>query len=453
MLVWNVLCWNFPFFWDNILNAKIALWAMGTNFSQLVVPESLDAGHPPFFSFYLGLGLKLSRSLVMAHLLMLPFLWMIVWQWWKLCRRFLSPAAAPWGMLILFAEPTFLAQSSMMSPDVALVAFFLLGMNAVMENRKGWLMFATIGMAMVTFRGILMVPSLWLIGLWWKQPGWKLTALWRQTWAYLPVAVVTVLWLGYHWQVQGWLFTPPEETYGGHREAVGLGGILYNLGIAGWRFLDYGRVFVWIFLGVALVLRGKFLLAHQRFRGLWPLLAVATGWLVLLLLPFSNPIGHRYFAAQFLLLALLVFVAIDLLETAWRRWLVPLSLGIGLVGGHFWVYPDTIAQGWDASLAHVRYFDLRLQAEQELAGTYGICSAFPLAADARTFYLWDLPGLELDRKDDEVMESCSKILQSNVSNGFSDAELGRLQRGEGWKLEREWRNGPVYLRLYTQPAP
>ena len=37
-----------------------------------------------------------------------------------------------------------------------------------------------------------------------------------------------------------------------------------------------------------------------------------------------------------------------------------------LISGNFWIYPERIAQGWDASLAHFPYFKLRLQAIQYL---------------------------------------------------------------------------------------
>ena len=32
---------------------------------------------------------------------------------------------------------------------------------------------------------------------------------------------------------------------------------------------------------------------------------------------------------------------------------------LGSLSGNFWIYPEKIAQGWDASLAHWPYFELR----------------------------------------------------------------------------------------------
>ena len=41
---------------------------------------------------------------------------------------------------------------------------------------------------------------------------------------------------------------------------------------------------------------------------------------------------------------------------------VPLLLLAGLISGNLWIYPRNIAQGWDATLAHVPYYNLRIEA-------------------------------------------------------------------------------------------
>lgn len=33
-----------------------------------------------------------------------------------------------------------------------------------------------------------------------------------------------------------------------------------------------------------------------------------------------------------------------------------------MLTGNFWIYPDKVSQGWDASLAHLHYFELRHEA-------------------------------------------------------------------------------------------
>ena len=41
-------------------------------------------------------------------------------------------------------------------------------------------------------------------------------------------------------------------------------------------------------------------------------------------------------------------------------------LFIGLISGNLWIYPEKISQGWDATLAHIPYHELRKDAVQFL---------------------------------------------------------------------------------------
>lgn len=451
-VLWNVIAWQFPFFWDNVLNSRIAHWYLESGFERLVPPESLDAGHPPFFSLYIaGLWSAFGKSLLVAHLGMLPFLLATVWAWWRICQNLLPSFYAGWGMLILLVEPTYFAQSSMVSPDVALVCCFLLGVVAILEGHRWLIPLATVLMCMVTFRGILMVPALFLMQWAWSGARWNLPKLLSFVPAFLPSALFAAWWLWHHLQVQGWLFTPPPETYGGHREVMGFGGMLRNIGITGWRFLDYGRIFVWIFLFAAFFIARKRLLQNSRFRKAAVFFLVPTIWLALLLVPFSNPIGHRYFAVAFLALGILSLIAVDIVETKWRRWMVPVLVGIGLLGGHFWVYPDPIAQGWDASLAHLRFFPLQEKFNSELQSLAPpdkeICADFPLLSDPVYSSLEDVQRPPIHAKEDFGWENCGCMVATNVSNGFSDEEWEEMEKEEKWKVVKEWENGPVFIRM------
>ena len=199
MMVWNVISWRFPFFWDTVLSSKIAHWYLETGFSQLTVPENLDAGHPPFFGMYIALAWQVfGRSLAVAHIAMLPFLGLLLWQYLRLAKRWLSDRGCIWAMALLFCEPTFLAQSSMVSSDIALVAFYLLAFNACLDDRRAVVALALPLMAAMSFRGIMMVPLLfatevliaWFSGA--RKPNWL------KIWPYLPVALLTATWLWIH---------------------------------------------------------------------------------------------------------------------------------------------------------------------------------------------------------------------------------------------------------------
>lgn len=445
MLVWNAVCWHFPFFWDNILNAKIAHWYLETGFDGLFVPERLDAGHPPFFSLYLaGVWALAGKSLVTAHLAMLPFLLGAQTLYFRLAKRFLPQQALGWAMALLFIEPALLAQGAQVTPDYALFCFFLLGLLGIVEGRRILLFAGMVGMGMVSFRGILMCSSLALADLGWAWLHGARRPDWRRLWPYLAMALLTLLWLWAHRQAVGWALSPPEATYGGHRKWAGLAGLAKNVALLGWRLLDHGRVLLWLavaLLAVRLWRRDGWTKDFAALVGfaLAPVLSIGV-----LFVLFTNPIGHRYFIAVYALLGLaLVWALWQLPDVRWRKGLA-LLVGLCLVSGHFWVYPDRIAKGWDATLAHLPYHGLRKNAVTWMAAQgisrHDVCTDFPaIAAEA---YLDPAASDTVPfRSIEEGLQNCPYLLYTNVSNGFTDAELDELADGKTWRLlwqEKSW---------------
>lgn len=453
MVIWNVISWQFPFFWDTVLNSRTATWYLETGFAQIPVPENLDAGHPPFFSLYLaGIWKLFGRSLTVSHLAMLPFLGMILVQFHRLTLRWLSPMGRIWAMVLLFCEPTFLAQASMVTPDIALVGFYLLALNGLLDHKRWLTAFALVLMASMSFRGILMVGTIFLtdLGLAWLA-GIRRPNL-RKIWPYLPVAVLTLLWMWIHWRAVGWLMSPPPETYGGQRKVLGAAGIARNIALVGWRLIDFGKVFLWLFVLLgAIGLGRKRILEALALRQTFVAMTALVGGLAMLFIPFSNPPGHRYFLVGYLML---LVVAVGLAELgAWRmKWKIALSVvAFGMATGHFWVYPKGIAQGWDASLAHVPIFKLQKQAEDYLltqkVPMEDVCADFPLlhspaftSLESEMNAQWYQNALE---KTD-----CEWIIVANFNNGFTAAQHAEFEDPKKWTQQAEFHSLQLWLRIY-----
>ena len=70
--------------------------------------------------------------------------------------------------------------------------------------------------------------------------------------------------------------------------------------------------------------------------------------------------GHRYLLPAYLTFALFTahYLFNSGLSDKSKKWLSIFWL-ISLITGHLWVYPDKFSQGWDSSLAHKPYFELR----------------------------------------------------------------------------------------------
>ena len=451
--IWTFLSRNNPFFWDGILNAKIATFYLETKFAYLVPPERIDAGHTPGFNLYLALVWKVfGRSLWASHLAVLPILIGVAVQWVKLCKRYLSESGFWIGVAFLLVEPAFLTQSFLVSPDVALVFFYFLAMNGILEHRRWMISLAVIGLAFSSFRGVLMLVPVFIFDLYIHRT--TLKDIWKQgILTYIPVSVLILSWFWLHIQVQGWLISPPAETYGDHRKMVSLYEFLRNVGIFGWRMLDNGRFALWVaVLGVATYHYRSILAYIKEKQEVLFLFVLPTGFFLLLLTPFSNPIGHRYLMVCFLLFVLnadQLFEQWVSTRTKLTVFLICMALNFS---GHFWVYPDTVAKGWDAMLSHVSWYSARqemidfVQAEGLTPGE--ICTGFPNITGKEFTDLLPKENWSFVGKEDVGFDQCPYIIQSNIFNGFSDAELAGLKTE--WELKKDIVKGRVYVRLYQK---
>jgi hypothetical protein len=454
LLTWLVR--NNSFFWDSVLLGSVyGDWYYSHNFRKLFVPGDI-AGYPPLFGMYIAAGWKLfGRSLQVSHWLMLPFLWGIVVQVYLLVKRFIHRAWVVPAMLLLLLEPTLLAQSTQIAPDIVLVFLYLLCLNAVLSGQRLLLAVGLVFLSIISPRGTISVVALFvtdiLLDLNRQQTGNWLSQGANKVIAYLPAFVVASTWLWLHYQHFGWIGYNPDSQWGTYSQIVGVKGFFKNIAVLIWRMLDFGRIIIWL---VALIAFARLFkttgLSNPAVRTLYilflsPLLVYAS-----VLLFYTNPIAHRYLLVVYICFALLVlYILLQLQSAKLKAGLYGLMLA-GCLGGHFIVYPDPVAKGWDATLAHLPYYYLRKQTiswmDRNNIPVESTGSGFPnlrpigtidLNGDKRAFVKADL-------------ETNQYIFHSNIFNGFSDRQLQELE--EQWILLHELRGGQVYVRLYKHPA-
>ncbi|MFT5386451.1 MAG: hypothetical protein ACI81W_003864, partial [Saprospiraceae bacterium] len=159
--------------------------------------------------------------------------------------------------------------------------------------------------------------------------------------------------------------------------------------------------------------------------------------------------AHRYFLPIVLSLTFLgTGLVLHYIKNKSRQNLVLAIMVIGLLTGNYWVYPKDVAQGWDSTLAHLPYYDLREKMidyiEEKNIPFEQIGTAFPniasleileLNGDVRSFSKKDLNKNEY-------------IFYSNVYNDFSDEELILLENH--WEIEEEMWKGQVCVILYRR---
>ncbi|MEM8908529.1 MAG: hypothetical protein AAGD05_11830, partial [Bacteroidota bacterium] len=227
--------------------------------------------------------------------------------------------------------------------------------------------------------------------------------------------------------------------------------ILRNVALLIWRLLDFGRI--------AMLLTGLFLIGHwwskinlpdRRLYWLSAIPLLLLGFQLPSLILIQNPLGHRYLLSVYLTLGLLIVYL--LLHTDWPQKVVRFLLwGILLcqLTGHLWVYPPKVAQGWDSSLAHVPYFELRqqlidyLDANQIPISTVG--TEFP---NNVSIDLVDLNGVK-SRFPNKDLSRQSYIFYATVFNDFTDAELDELY--QHWIKEKVWKKHQIEVILFRRP--
>ncbi|PCH92475.1 MAG: hypothetical protein COB85_08100, partial [Bacteroidetes bacterium] len=368
------VCQN-SFFWDTIHQASThAHWYFETNFSQLIFP---DSGNPPLFGIYLALIWKIfGKSLLVSHFAMLPLLIGIVFQLHRLVVRFFNTSRL-WQagvMLVVMVEATFLGQSVLVSPDIALLFLYLLCLNEVLGRRKLLLILALIGLASMRLRGSMAFLAIFIIDILLntlefdksrilKYNNWRdvLKTLVKVSKPYLPAVLILSTWYIYHYMETGWMIYHENSSWkGSFTRNTDLNEYMHSIKMLIWLFVDYGKFTLWISLGVILLLRFRKKLALDS-NAIWLLIFTLIPFLIIspTKLFFVGLMGSRYYLPVFVFFSLFTLYLIVNLRSTILKYTLYSVLVISLFTGNLWIYPERISQNWDSTLAHLPYYSLR----------------------------------------------------------------------------------------------
>jgi len=434
-----------PFFWDkDILYSRMAHWFLDNNFRML--PVDLDPGYPPSLGYLLALGWKITgESMFTAHLLMLPFTLGIIWQTRILLDHWFRGKAVTLAMVLIMADTTLLAQTVMFSTDLVMLFFMLLALNSIHRNRRMLLALAVTGLLFSHMRGLMVAGSLGIYDIY-RNAGKK--AIISVIPAWLPALALFGAWTVFHYATTGWIGYHDGSPWAPCFERVDFPGFLKNTGILLWRLVDFGKLFLWIVTGISLWLfLKKKLKADDSLRSIVLLITLSLLFSAPSMLFYAMLNGHRYLIPVYYFLAVAVaYVLFVRPETLRFRKAMTILVFTGLLSGSFWIYPDKIAKGWDATLAHLPYHHLRKkmisyidsrhipfdQVGSEIPNTYRI-DFIEQNGDERLF-----PVADLQRHP--------YVFYSNVFNMFTDAQLDELKNE--WKVVEEYRWLQVRVTLY-----
>ncbi len=445
------------FFWDTInLVAAPATFFYENNFRSFILPNQIDTGHVPLLAIYIAKVWQFfGKSLAIAHFAILPFILGIVYQVYLLAKRFIGTSyVLVLTMLLILVDPTFLSQAAMISPDIVLLFCFLLALNAVFENRKMLLMFALIGLFLISMRGIVAAFAIFLIDFIFSLRrqhfrGFPLHLLLMKSLFYTFPFLLFIGYHFYHYKATGWFWSHPNSAWEAGRVTNDFNGAIYNIGIFAWRILDFGRVLVVFALLIMAIMYRKKLLRESTSLQLLILIIVSVFIFIIPFLYYQQLTGHRYLLPFYLLILLAAgYYTNKVITSSVVKKSIFGVLTVSLLAGNFWVYPNKIAQGWDASLAHLPFYSLQLEMNDYLDANeipyHEVGAAFPVLGNHAIIFMEE----DIRSFKPKNIGKDNYILYSNVFNGFSDAELDALY--SGYKPIYELNSSTVFLQLFER---
>jgi hypothetical protein len=452
-----VLSMQNPFFWDNILQgSKHALWFYRNGLGSLMLPDVLDCGHIPFTGFYLAIIWKIfGWSLYISHLAMLPWVLGIAIQLWILVKKSLPENLQLAGFILVLADPTLFSQLGMVSPDVILVFCFLLGVNSILNKNKLLLSLALAGLVLSSLRGIMLTAALFLFDFLLYADSWspKKIALRmiRLLPAWIPAGLLAGAYLGYHFFSKGWIGYQSGSPWADNYSRVSVLEFGRNFLILGWRFADFGRIFLWL-TGIFLVIRYFKLTiflqdSFRTFTLLWGSLFLVLGPYMIL---HRGLVNHRYLIPLFISFSILLLLLLShaKLSSAWKKG-ISVFLVLALLSGNLWRYPDGIATGWDSTMAHWPWYKIRKEVHEYILSKQIIPETVGTDFPELVTFESAEPGTGTACFSPIDTLSNRYIFWSNIMNNFPETTKYHLDNH--WPKIEQWDRFGVRAILYQNP--
>ncbi len=357
-------------FWDNVLNgSKIGTFLYSNGiFNWRKIPLLIDNGHPPFLGTLLATGWTFfGRSLATSHGMMLPFILGSLYQLFNCISFFIQNRKYRiLAFIFVFCDPTFLSQLVLINPEIIQTFFFFLALNSILRNNSYLKIIGLSFLGIVTFRGMMLCAGLFMVDLLiftviQRKNGTSFFTR-KNVLTYFISALPALLYITWRLIFKGWLISHPLEPWGNAKEFSSFYDFIRNFGknvvVLGFQFSDFGRIIPLLFIGFTLFIKRKNITLKSH-RYLLIISIFSTFFIYGTSLLIRNTMGHRYYLVSYLTLALLAFILIREYKAKKIIYTVMLT---SLLLGNFVVYPDSFAQGWDSSLAHLPYWDLRKKA-------------------------------------------------------------------------------------------
>ncbi|QZE14861.1 hypothetical protein K4L44_03095 [Halosquirtibacter laminarini] len=362
---------------------------------------------------------------------MLPFVLGVLWQLFSFVEffvkeKYLKIAA----FLLVISDPTLGSQFALVSPEIIQIFFFFLALNSLLYQRKQLQTIGLFFLGIVTYRGMMLCAGIFIIDaiihIVLNKNTVKSFFSKNIILSYIIGATPACIYLIWRITTKGWLISHPLKLYGSATEFSSIEDFFLNLCknifVLGFQFIDFGRIFVILFIIITFYIKRK-QITWRKYNYLLVITFFSTIVIYTISLVIKNTMGHRYYIVSFLSLALLSFL---LLKEYRAKKIIYTILLFSLLGGNFIVYSDSFAQGWPASLAHMPYWELHKKAinymDDNEIPIEKTASFFPNETSINNIYLNE------DKRSFSSFSRTEKyVLYSNVYN-LTDDDLRTLHQ-------------------------
>ena len=446
-----LLSMNFGMFWDNVLFAsKMGNHLYENGIFSWNIPNSFDPGHPPFLGFVLAIFWKLfGHSLWASHLAMLPFIIATLYQLNRLTFYYTqNQRLSFFAVLLLLADPTLTTSLVLVNPEVITLFFFFLALNGFLYRKPLWKFIGLFFLSIVTFRSMMLLAGFFLFEIlnhiFVHKKSFKQLIKLHFLSFYFFAALPAILYVSWRLIAKGWLQTHEESPWATYWHLPSLQEFSQNVAVLIWRFLDFGRVFIFLFVIIGCWYLKRKKQWNASMRQLLFLGITSVFFIVVTVLLSTNAFGHRYFIVSYVALILTAFLILQQLKT--NKKVLYSLLYIGLFTGNLWVYPEKVSQGWDATLAHIPYHSLRTQAinflDQEQINFKEVGTFFPnYNTQDEINFNGDQRALRHFNKENDY------VLYSNVYN-LTDENFDFIH--ENYKEIKHFGSFHVYISIWKK---
>ncbi|MBK7789424.1 MAG: hypothetical protein IPJ54_12780 [Saprospiraceae bacterium] len=451
-LVLVLLSLDHIFFWDTVqLASKQAHHFYEGSMFDFLLPDDIDSGHLLFMGWMLAWVWKIfGKTLWISHLTMIPWLLLLIYQVHLFSQKVISISWSSILASLLLLDPTLMAQGALISPDIILMGGFFLVLNGIWSNQKSSIFTGSILCVLASNRGAMVVAALvlWQIYLKWADRKNNIRSIIPDLLPFLPAIILFFAFQFYHFWSKGWIGYHDLSPWAASFTAVTGLQLFKNLAIIGWRLADFGRWMVGVILLVGLVKWWATLRKDETLQRLFFLLVFLSLFLLPSMVLHTGLSGHRYLLPIIMGLLMIAVRSVFLTQYVRFQFITISLLGLSLLTGHCWIYPKGIAQGWDASLAHWPYDELRSQMNQYMhqnkinIGDVG-CS-FPNLAEQK--YL-DLSPSTVKHANKDLLHN-SYFLYSNLYNDVSTEDFQMLEND--FNVIHSLDDKGIYLILYQR---